>query len=227
MANLKKKILGQVSGALGDLVFRERNGSNIIAVRPSSFSTPTDPASVERRGKFTMAAKLAGAINDSSGLKSLWENAAPSDLSYFNYFVKRNYIYVTSETPGNVIELVPSGGFPFASTNVDPAATQFDLTISALGTNNGIDTGVEVNIQTLSVLFLSNPSGENVPPYTFFTLSSGLQPLSLTDPISFISPLSGSQTLIYNQYINAKVYFALVTLDAAGKIIHYSVTEAS
>jgi hypothetical protein len=174
-----------------------------------------------------MAVKLSSAINVNSALKSLWEPVAPSGLTPFNYLVKRNYIYVTSANPGNIIELVPQSGFPFTATNVDPAATRFELTISTLGTNNGIDTGVEVNIQTLSVLFMSEPSGENVEPYTFLTLSSGVQPLSLTDPITFVSPLVSSQTLLYNQYTNFKIYFTLVTLDAAGKIIHHSVTEAS
>jgi|SRR5690606_5003198 len=226
MASLKKKILGSVSGALGDVVFRERKGNNIIAVRPASFKTPLDAQSVERRGKFTMATKLARAVYVSSDLKSLWQSAAPSGTSPFNYLVKQNYFSVNSASPGSSIKMVPAGGFTFTSSEAVQDSTGFSLTINALGTNNGIDTNVEVNLQVYSILFMGSPTDDNVAPFTFLTLSSDIKPLTLDNPVTFATPLISSQTVLYNQYSDYMTYFALVTLDSQGKVIHYSITDS-
>jgi len=224
MANLKKQVLGKVSGTIGDMVFREFNGKNIVGLKPSSFNTPEDPASINRRSKFKMSVDLAKSIYLSPQLKSLWKPGTPTGLSEFNFLVKTNYSHVSPNAPGNFILLVPAGGFPFTAENVDKTAQQFSVTVGAIGTNNGIDPAVEVKTQMFSVLFNSNPLQEEVEPYAFITLSSGIINLSLTEQLQFISQLNGSQSLLYNQYQDHKVYFALVTLDADIKIVHHSIT---
>ena len=224
MANLKRQVLGKVSGSLGDIVFRQRNGKNILGLKPSSYNLPQDPASVARRGKFRIATKLAAAINSNAQLKSIWKLQAPSGLSVANYVLQSNYAFLNPETLGNSILLVPAGGFPFTVTAVDKTSSQIQVTASAIGTNNGIDTEVEVKVQMLSLLFMSNPSGENASPYTFSLLSSGKIDISLTEQLVFTSPLNGSETMLYDQYQDHTVYFALLTLDAEEKIIHHSIT---
>ena len=63
MATIKKTVLGRISGAVGDVVFKEKNGKNYVGVRASTFTPPSDAASIERRGKFLLSTELASAIN--------------------------------------------------------------------------------------------------------------------------------------------------------------------
>ena len=63
MANLRKKVLGTVSGAVGDILFRTKNGRNYIGTRPLSFVPGKDEKSVARRKRFAMATRLAKQIN--------------------------------------------------------------------------------------------------------------------------------------------------------------------
>jgi len=49
MAVVTKKVLGTVHGAVGDMVFREKNGKNYIGMRPNSFVPGKDDASIARR----------------------------------------------------------------------------------------------------------------------------------------------------------------------------------
>jgi hypothetical protein len=128
-------------------------------------------------------------------------------------------------SPGDTVQIVPAGGFPFSANNVDPSSTQFELIISPLGTGTEINISEEVNMQAFSLLFMSEPSGENTAPYAFIPLTSDLKAMTLTDPVTFLSPMTGANTLLYNQYTNIKIYFALVTLDASGNIVRYSITE--
>ena len=63
MARLKKTVLGRLSGAIGDIVFREKNGKNFVGLRASSFIPGSDPGSIDRRAKFTLSTQLASIIN--------------------------------------------------------------------------------------------------------------------------------------------------------------------
>ena len=84
MARLKKKVLGQVSGAVGDTVFRERYGNNYLGMRPDSFMPGTSPADFQRRQRFALAAKTGVSINSASKLRALWAGVTPSGFSPFN-----------------------------------------------------------------------------------------------------------------------------------------------
>ncbi len=224
MAQMKKQVLGSVSGALKDIVFRERYGKNYAAMRPASFKTPEDPASVGRRSKFKMAVELSKAINQSAELKSLWKPDTPTGLSPYNFIVKTNYFRVTADAPGNNVLLVPSGGFPISAVSVDIAAAQVKVKLEAIGTNNGIDPLIETKLRMFSVLYNSNPSVPDNLPYSYITLGSDEVNTDLGVQLDFTSPLDGTEQYDYNQYQDHKVYFVLVTLNAEGQVVHYSIT---
>ena len=62
MADLRKKVLGTVSGSVGDILFRVRNGKNYLGTKPLSFMPGTDENSIQRRKRFAMATRLAKPI---------------------------------------------------------------------------------------------------------------------------------------------------------------------
>lgn len=226
MANLKEKILGSVSGKLGDMIFRNVKGNNIISVKPASVNVATDPASIARRAKFTLAARLSFAISANTKVKLLWKPLT-NGLTVHNFLVKVNYFYVSPDTPGNFINIVPSGGFPLSIDSVDISPERVRIDTNALGENTGIDRDIEQKVQIVSVLFSSNPAAENIPPYSFITLTSDMVETSLSEQLSFTSPLNGSETLLFNQYQDHKVYFALVTLNNVNTIVRHSISLSS
>ena len=89
MAQLKKTVLGKVSGAVGDIVFRQRDGLNYIGLRPGSFTPGTNPASVARRARFALAAKASVSVNRIPALKSLWAGVLTNGISPYNYIFKQ------------------------------------------------------------------------------------------------------------------------------------------
>lgn len=222
MAELRKAILGQVSGALGDIVFRERDGLNYLATRPSSFIPGTDPASIARRERFALTSKTSVLINRVPELKSLWARALSNGISPFNYIFKTNYRFITASTISDLLKIVPDNGFGITLTGNTVSNTSVQAVVSAIGLKAGINTLIETSLMMTCVEFLSNPLDESVGAYSLLSLVSETVPMTLTNPVTFNADLTSQQTLLYDKYQDHKVFIAIVTLDADGKPVHYS-----
>ena len=224
MAQLKKTVLGKVSGAVGDIVFRERDGKNYIGLRPDSFIPGTDPASVARRQRFLLTLKTGSSINSIDKLKSLWKEVTPSGLSPFNYIVKTNYRFVSSTDLTNLLQLTPDNGFGFAITDNYVDRTHVEVTINPIGSNAGINVALEPNIMMISLVFLTSPVDLSLAPYSLIAVSSASQATNLATELTIDTNLTNQQQQAFDKYQITKTFVALVTLDADGIPVHYSST---
>jgi hypothetical protein len=224
MAQLKKTVLGKVSGAVGDIVFREREGKNYIGLRPGSFIPGTDPASVARRQRFLLTLKTGSSINSIDKLKSLWKEVTPSGLSPFNYIVKKNYRFITSTDLTNLLQLTPDNGFGFVVTDSNVDRVRIRVSIDPIGNNAGINSALEPNIMMICLVFLSNPVDPSMNVYALMSLTSALQHFDLVTPLNLDANLTNQQQVVFDNYQVTKAFVALVTLDADGIPVHYSST---
>jgi hypothetical protein len=224
MAELKKKVLGQVSGAVGDIVFRERYGLNYVGLRPSSFMPGTDAASVARRQRFALATRVGVTINSNPQLKQLWAAHTSSGLNTYNQIVKTNYRFVTSTDLSNMLQLTPDNGFGFVVTDSNVDRVRIRATIDPIGSNAGINIALEPKIMMAGLLFLSNPSDPTVKAYSLMSMSTVSQTIKLGTPLTFDADLTNQQQQVFDKYHTSKAFVALVTLDAANNPVHYSST---
>lgn len=224
MAELRKAILGQVSGALGDIVFREKGSLNYLATRPASFIPGTDPASIARRARFALTAKTSVSINRILELKTLWANAFSNGMSPFNYIFKTNYRFVTASTISDLLKIVPDNGFGVTITEGTVDRTRIRVVTDPIGDNTGIDPLLEPDIMLAGIIFLSSPVGESLDPYSLLSVISATQSTKLTDPLTFDANLTNQQQVIFDSYQVTKAFVALVTLDSVGIPVHYSST---
>ena len=227
MARLKKSVLGKVSGAVGDLLFRLRNGKNFIGMRPSSFMPGTDPDSVARRNRFRIDGKFSRAVNSIDLLNTLWEKFTPKTMLPFNYIFKVNYYNVIAEDMTDAAQLVPDVGFEVPGPTITMSSSQIQVQTTAIGTGTGIDTLVETHFQLVAVIYMKDKIDENYQDYLFLDILFDKQTLSLTDPLTFTFDLSDAQAILYNRYNVHDGYFALLSLDAFEEPIHFSNTFLS
>ena len=224
MAKLKKQVLGKISGALGDIVFREVNGKNVVGVKASNVNVSTDAASIARRAKFTLSAKLAQCINSHQKLKGIWTLKAPAGQSTHNFLIKSNYLNILDGDLSGLVKIVPDAGFPVSQSAAGITANGVQVTLNVIGENNLINTALEVNVQMLSVLFFSDSVDNSVAPYALVNASSEVQALSLSGALTFNAPLIGNDELLFDKYQVHKAYNVFLTMDASGNVIHYSNT---
>jgi hypothetical protein len=230
MAELNKTVLGRVSGRLGDMTFRQRNGKNIIGMRPSHYPTPSDQASVDRRARFRFTAKLAQAIYSLLDLTAAWRPVTPSGMSTFNYILQSNISLVN---PGSVSEMTmitpptesSNGlGFMINCTTFSVTVNAIAVELAAVGTSQGIDVTKEPNAKLVFVLSLTNPVNDSLADYWFVVGASDPTPLVLANPLSFNIPLSGQDAASVASYGDKKLLLALLTLDADSAPVKHSET---
>ena len=222
MAQLRKTVLGKVSGTVGDIVFRERDGMNYLSTRPNSFMPGIDPASVARRQRFALTSKASVSINMIPELKILWSTAAPSGVSSYNYIFKINYPFLSLMGVSNLLKIVPDNGFGITLTEHTVSNTSVHAVISPIGIKTGINTVIETSLKMICVEFLSNPIDESVGAYSLVSLVSTEMPITLTNPVTFDADLTSQQSLLFDKYQDYKVFIALVSVDSQGKPIHHS-----
>ena len=224
MAKIRKQILGKISGAIGDVLFRVRNGIAYVGTKPSPYPPSMDIKSVNRRQRFALANKFAKSVNNIMPLKSIWKiNKLPTQ-SVYNNIMKRNYHNVAPDDILDTITLVPEVGFSVNVTDVTISQEEIEVTIEAIGENSGIDPVAEPKIQLALVSFFKSPLNDNLSQYEFMPLLSPELTTSLTAQLTFTIKISDQQAQIFSSYLTNKKFFAIVTLDIDKKVIHYSNT---
>ena len=224
MAKIRKQVLGKVSGAIGDLTFRVKNGMGFISTRPNSFTPGNDLASISRRLRFSTAVKYAKSVNDLASLRTIWKQYKSPQQSAFNYIMKYNYHAVLPDDISGSVSMVPEIGF---SVGIDSSAIQqhsITVKINPIGDYSGIDPVLETKIQLSCVAFFKSPVSDEFSPFHFLSLLSEEESISLTDPIDFTIALADQQSQLFSQYNTHKLFFAFVTHDPTGKPIHFSDT---
>ncbi len=223
MAKLFKSVLGKPSGAVGDVLFRYKNGKSFIGTRPVSYMPGTDAASVNRRNRFGITAKFSQAVNSLPAFKSLWDNVTPNNISPYNGIFKASYPFVTPVDVSSSAQIVPQlFGFNVTTTNVSVDGATVEVEIDPIGNNAGIDPVIEKYIQLGVVIKNSGATMETLPKMLFLPLDSEKTPLNLVNPMSFTITLSDQDREVYSLYDSHVSFLAFVTLDELGKAVHYS-----
>ncbi|MFA6599123.1 MAG: hypothetical protein WCS69_15465 [Ignavibacteriaceae bacterium] len=225
MAKINKQILGKVRGSLGDITFRQRNGKTFLSTRPGSFTPGADEKSVARRGKFSLSIKLASSINSVPELRSIWDKIKTTGTLTFNHIMRTNYKIIGSENDlSGLVKITPSLGFNVANPVVTYSPSEVKVNLDAPGTATGIDALQETSLKLVAVIYLNNPSDVTLSKDAFLTLSSQAIATDLAAAIEFTSILTDEKSQMLTAYQNHKGFFAVVTLDAAGNVVHYSNT---
>jgi len=224
MATLSKTVLGRVSGSIGDITFRQKNGSNYLSTRPGSFTPGNDEKSINRRGKFAFACKLASSMVSIGSIKSLWEGIAGAGKSAYNTIVGTNYKFITANSITPQTFLTPGIGFGVKTTSFTLSSTGLQVVFDAIGINADIDLNTEKSLQLSAIISLSNRVDETVEEFYLLPLVSSNQLLAVDETLTFSIPLSNQESQLYDKYNVRKVLYALVTLDADGNAVQYSST---
>ena len=109
MAEITKSVIGNISGTLGNMVFRNIGGKVIIYTRPHNQKISYTEKSVKNRGKFGMASLLSTNAMQLPGIKEVWNSSNLGGRSAYTKIIKFNAKSVESDRLTIKNDIVPIG----------------------------------------------------------------------------------------------------------------------
>lgn len=219
MAQVKKNILGNFSGKMGNITSRIHKGNTIFSSLPDNFSKPMDENSILRRDKFKTSIKMNSAIFSSNILKSLWTELTPAFMNYRNQLMKQNY---KSLNNSNIIteasQLTPFVGtrFEFSDFVLNDTTVTFDLDLNSFKFKNDSQVIAFILFQFTSKV------NDSLEDFSFVLLESEALQYSETNLYSFEVPLN-DEAYAYNRFYSSKnILLSVITQNSDGGIANFS-----
>jgi hypothetical protein len=221
MAEVFKSVIGRLTGALGNMVFRNRNDKTMITMRPKSYRMPMDEDAIKRRARFALTSAFSRSVNSIADLKKFWDIMTPNDMSALNGIFKGNYDQITDTDVTNTASLVPLLGVKAVSTDFTLTSSQLSVTLAAIGTGEGIDPLKELTIYMAAVIFCKTPIDETFKKFHFISLKSTESSISLTNPLTFTIPITGIGKQYFEKFTDHKAFVTFVTRDIMNKPVNF------
>ena len=222
MARVKGSVLGNLSGRLGNLSARTRNGETILGARPSSFNVSNSPAVVAVRKKFSVSIQLSKVIDNIDDLKKIWDKVKQPGLSAFNTLVQKNFEYSDTQRP-TAQNIITPGGFNLGVTSALIGADTVTVDLPALNTQANF-TAADKDLSISMILVGFDPVDENDAYYKIMPFNyteTDYDPAQTLEAVVNLDQFSQSELARYNQKV---LLVGAVTKDADAKIIKYSAT---
>ena len=223
MGQLKRQTLGDVFGAVGHLVFKNRGGINYISHKPVSYATPQDPRSVLIRNQFRMTSKLSKSINSIDFLKKIWENKYPNSYSIYHKIFNDNYHHLKSDTLSGDLHLTPDFGFKLYNPEIELSANKLIFKADPVPHNSGMDPLKNNFIVAASLLIFRYSDHPDSPP-VFQPFKGIITPLDLTQPVFLTTEIHSPEAIVPDDEYVFRSWSVLIILDEKLNPVCYSQT---
>jgi hypothetical protein len=109
MAEIKKSVVGVISGRLDNIVFVVRNGKSYASVRPRKYKAGKSDAAKAGRNNFAITVKLAKSVNSVAALKEIWAAASLEGTDSYHRVIKFNAKRVKGGSLTTSNKITPDG----------------------------------------------------------------------------------------------------------------------
>ncbi len=222
MARLSGSVLGNLSGKLGNLAARTKNGETILSARPSSFNASQNPTVVAIRQKFSVSVQIAKVVNGIDDLQTIWNKVRLPGNSIYNTIVQKNFPYSDVQRP-TAQNIITPGGFNLPVTFSAVTADNVSVDLAALSAQ----TNFTENDKDLSIsifLVANDPVNADDDYYKIIPLNftrADYVPAETVEVVIDLNQFQQNEIARYNQKL---LLMGAVTKDAEGKVIQYSAT---
>ena len=220
MAVLRKSILGQLSGTLGDTVFRIRNGKPIVYTRSKEYNISSSENLKDNRSRFALTVSFAKFINNIPLLKQIWMEADISGSNAYQKIIKHNVGKNTSAVLAKNNIITPPG-IPLTIKEVYFDINEITLLLKMCKEFPLLTTAP---FSLLIVLFFFEPIRTDNSYYSFY-YSCKRMDYNITDKEFSISSPVNDVCLDYMTWFNKNIlYTALVKEDPITQKLSWSST---
>lgn len=223
MATINKKIIGEITGRIGDVVQRRRYGKIVAYSRPAKYKISKSVAAKEGRNRFALSVAFAKSVNAVPELKQIWKYAKIEGVVPYNRIIKHNRNLSAGDhlTTGNII--TPPGYFLKVN---DFTFNNPGINITITTDEPGLKNILQHPFMCCLTIYLFNPKKKQSPSFfinTFIKQFNGFTSAAAYDLQSDLDPVITKQIKNYKQMI---IYSAVSAIEAKKKSVYWSNTFA-
>jgi hypothetical protein len=112
-------LIKEMSGVLGDVVIAHRGNVTFIKKRPQRSKNPLTQMAMEKREKFGIGGKIAGAISSIIEIKQLWASNPEKNQTSYNRMFKANHGQFNIEDLTGKIVISDGGGLEVFNASIE------------------------------------------------------------------------------------------------------------
>jgi hypothetical protein len=220
-------IFDKISGRVGDVVYRHKNGKTYVARRPKKRSTEKSTYEKALQKKFGLSGQIARSINSIEALKYFWKLVTARNHAPYNRIFKENYRQIKVEDLSGFAQITPIGGFDLTEGSLKLNESDIVIQCKALGKQSVFNTIIEKYIIAAGIIILKDPKIENIPSFEVIPFETKKNLLYPGDYLSLSLELKGSILGLYESYSIKTAAAVFITLDEEGKPMQYSTSILS
>jgi hypothetical protein len=213
--------LGNISGKIGGVVFRVKDGKNIIARAPRPKKKSDDPLTISRQNKFAAVGKIVSAINSSPVLHEIWKRSSYRGKNVHNKIFKQIYNLINDNGVPGILALMPGHGLALNGF-ITPGIPDAIVETEALGIQSGIEPEEEKSIMAAGIVVLSEPVDDSLPRLMAVRMTSEPRSLRVFFPQTFVVKPPEGESSKFRSYRKRDYCIHLITLDSKGSPVRYS-----
>ncbi len=202
MARVNKKIIGRLSGKVGDVVFRNKNGKTFATIHNGTNKISTSPACVNNRKRFTSANTFSKIINSFPDLNKIWRASSLPGYTGYNKIIKNNLPLFENNYP-NIRNIISPPGFKIKVKDFSFSPSSFSVNFT---TSKPFNKLFVINI----IIFLFEPKNKKYfPSNIYISRTLDLSGIPKSVPSSFSLSFSSEDSRIISNYSKSIIYFSL------------------
>jgi hypothetical protein len=164
MAIIRKNILGNVSGRVGDYIYRTRNGKLVKYRRPKNQKVSRSVAAESARKDFSIVVKFASCINKLASLKEIWKQAKVPGSTHYQKMIKHNSLNAKLSRISVKNVITPPGiQFNIEELVLTPSTVSFIVTADSSKLKKLLSNPRLIHL----VFYFYSPKVKNKPAYNF------------------------------------------------------------
>ncbi len=214
MALVINTVVGEVSGKMGNKVFRIMHGKNFVSDRPLNYKAAKTPAARKARSSFGMGVNLAKKLITDTALKEVWSAAKIEGTDSYHKIIIQNSKFIKEGKLTDRNKITPDGLF----LGVDSAGIQnqvLHLTLNCPDENNLV---FPVKLDMLYYF------GNAANPLVFTQMTI---PESIAGGIYELDIIPGKSMIrLINENPGTLLYIAMISGEAGKKKVYWTSTAS-
>jgi hypothetical protein len=229
MGRLKNTILGDVTGKVGNIVFRVKGKKSFLYASPKKVKVSQKQEAKEARSKFTPLSKFASFINSIPELKYFWKKADIVASSAYHKISKENYAAFLPNMPTVNNIITPGfrgfcGGDPVTISNIDKSGIRIE---AFLKLNEFIPLPEETSVIALAVICFYSPIKRWGEYFNLDKIIKDNAEIQIDELFEIRLPFTEELQNKYYSFRNSILYFTFITRDSNGQPIRFTMNHKS